>query len=188
MLRYRVRRQAVLKDLAEESERVLRVIFPASFVHRLLGLLAEVPGLDRKASTANLAERIVALVEQEPPPAAEPDETAGDQEPDDDDEAGDQEPGEDDAAGDQEPGDDDAAGRKSQEARPRRTLPAAGLAVLVGLDARWTRRIDSPQYWSSRRRGPEWIEDRQRKGRVRVVRKDCWSRRCPSARSAQIIR
>ncbi len=123
MLRYRVRRQGVLKGLAEESERVLRATFPASFVHRLLGLLAEVPGLDSTASTANLAERIVALVEQEaqePPPTPEPSDTAdddvqgddadGDQEPGDDDVAGDQEPGDDDGAGDQEPDDDDAAG------------------------------------------------------------------------------
>ncbi|WP_295452137.1 VWA domain-containing protein, partial [uncultured Thiodictyon sp.] len=138
MLRYRVRRQAVLKDLAGESERVLRMTFPASFVHRLLGLLAEVPGLDSTASTANLAERIVALVQkeaQEPPPAPPKadDENAGEQEPDDedadgdqesadddatedeapaagDDAAGDQESGDDEAAGDQEPGEDDAAG------------------------------------------------------------------------------
>ena len=115
ILRYRVRRQAVLKDLAEDSERVLRVTFPASFVHRLLGLLAEVPGLDSTASTAGLAERIVALVEQEakePPPAPPKagDESAGEQEPDDEDgdEDGDQE-SDDDVAGDQEPGDDDAA-------------------------------------------------------------------------------
>ena len=113
MLRYRVRRQAVLKDLAEDSERVLRVTFPASFVHRLLGLLAEVPGLDSTASTAGLADRIVALVEQEaqePPPAAESDDAAGDQEPGEDDAAGDPEPGDDDAAGDQEPDEEEAAG------------------------------------------------------------------------------
>ena len=137
MLRYRVRRQTVLKDLAEESERVLRVTFPASFVHRLLGLLAEVPGLDSTASTANLAERIVALVQQEaqePPPApsksddgradeqepddedtdgnreSDDDDGAGDQEPSDDDTTGDEEPAADDAAGDQDLGDDDAAG------------------------------------------------------------------------------
>uniref|UniRef100_UPI0025EBE60C cobaltochelatase CobT-related protein n=1 Tax=uncultured Thiodictyon sp. TaxID=1846217 RepID=UPI0025EBE60C len=113
MLRYRVRRQAVLKDLAEESERVLRMTFPASFVHRLLGLLAEVPGLDSTASTAGLADRIVALVEQEaqePPPAAESDDAAGDQEPGEDDAAGDPEPGDDDAAGDQEPDEEEAAG------------------------------------------------------------------------------
>jgi hypothetical protein len=114
MLRYRVRRQTVLKDLAEESEGVLRVTFPASFVHRLLGLLAEVPGLDSTASTANLAERIVALVEQEaqePPLASSKsdDGRAGEQETDDD-VAGDQEPGADNVTGDEESGDDDAAG------------------------------------------------------------------------------
>lgn len=114
MLRYRVRRQTVLKDLAEESEGVLRMTFPASFVHRLLGLLAEVPGLDSTASTANLAERIVALVEQEaqePPLASSKsdDGRAGEQETDDD-VAGDQEPGADNVTGDEESGDDDAAG------------------------------------------------------------------------------
>jgi len=115
MLRYRVRRQAVLKDLAAESERVLRETFPARFVHRLLGLLAAVPGLDSTASTADLAERIMALVAQEapePPPSApaSDDDGAGEQTPDDEAGAGDPAPGDEDAAGDQEPGDDDAAG------------------------------------------------------------------------------
>ena len=116
MLRYRVRRQAVLKDLAAESERVLRKTFPARFVHRLLGLLAAVPGLDSTASTADLAERIVALVEQEapePPPPSAPrpdDDGAGEQTPDDEAGAGDPAPGDEDAAGDQAPGDDGPAG------------------------------------------------------------------------------
>jgi len=67
------------------------------------------------ASTADLAERIVALVEQEatePPPSApaSDDDGAGEQAPDDEAGAGDPAPGDEDAAGDQALGDDDAAG------------------------------------------------------------------------------
>ncbi len=113
MLRYRVRRQAILREPAGESERMLRKTFPASFVHRLLGLLGEVHGLDSTASAANLANRIVALVQVEaqepPPPEPEDDEAAGDQEPGDDEATGDQEPGDDEAAREQEPGDGETA-------------------------------------------------------------------------------
>jgi len=77
-----------LDAIACQDERVLRKTFPPTFVHRLLGLLAEVPGLDSTAGVANLARRIVALIGDEaqtpPPPPSMPspgsDEDRGDQE------------------------------------------------------------------------------------------------------------
>ncbi len=63
--RYRYRSQEVLKPAAQEAERVLRKTFPATFVHRLLGLMTEIPGLRSTRDAADLAERIIALVQEE---------------------------------------------------------------------------------------------------------------------------
>ena len=63
--RYRYRSQEVLKPAAQEAERVLRKTFPPTFVHRLLGLMTEIPGLRSTRDAADLAERIVALVQEE---------------------------------------------------------------------------------------------------------------------------
>ena len=100
MARHRYRRQVFLKKVALEAERVLRKTFPPSFVHRLLGLLTEVPGLASTQETADLAERIVALIQDEakesPPPSekpAAPDEAEGDGEGADQPEEGDEEDG-----------------------------------------------------------------------------------------------
>jgi cobaltochelatase CobT len=68
MARHRYRRQVFLKEVATEAERVLRKTFPPSFVHRLLGLLTAVPGLASTQETADLAERIVALIHDEAVP------------------------------------------------------------------------------------------------------------------------
>jgi len=70
--RYRYRRQEVLEPAAQEAERVLRKTFPSTFVHRLLGLMSEIPGLRSTWDAAGLAGRIIALAQQEaqePPPA-----------------------------------------------------------------------------------------------------------------------
>ena len=95
MARHRYRRQVFLKDVALEAERVLRKTFPPSFVYRLLGLLTEVPGLASTQETADLAERIVALIQdeaQEPPPPPEKHEgdDEGTDQPDDGDEGDDE--------------------------------------------------------------------------------------------------
>ena len=109
MARHRYRRQVFLKDVALEAERVLRKTFPPSFVYRLLGLLTEVPGLASTQETADLAERIVALIQdeaQEPPPPPEKHEgdDEGTDQPDD---------GEGDDEGTDQSKDDDGNGRKA---------------------------------------------------------------------------
>ena len=71
----RYRGETRLAEAAGEAERVLRKTFPSRFVHRLLGLMAEIPGLGSTQDAADLTERIVALIEeeaQEPPPQPKP--------------------------------------------------------------------------------------------------------------------
>ena len=70
----RNRGETRLAEAASEAERVLRKTFPSRFVHRLLGLMAEIPGLGSTQDAADLTERIVALVEEEAqePPAPQP--------------------------------------------------------------------------------------------------------------------
>ncbi len=85
MARHRYRRQGFLKEAATEAVRVLRKTFPASFVHRLLGLLTEIPGMASTQDAADLAERVVALVKDEaeepppPPPPPTPSDESGDE-------------------------------------------------------------------------------------------------------------
>lgn len=82
MARHRYRRQGFLKEAATEAERVLRKTFPASFVHRLLGLLTEIPRMASTQDAADLAGRIVALVKdeaEEPPPPPTPSDESGDE-------------------------------------------------------------------------------------------------------------
>ena len=105
----RYRGETRLAGAASEAERVLRKTFPSRFVHRLLGLMAEIPGLGSTQDAADLAERIVALVEeeaQEPPPQPKPSPQS---------ESGDGE-----AAGGRDPTDDqvDSAGHQDRDASP----------------------------------------------------------------------
>lgn len=104
---HRYRGETRLTQAAKEAERVLRQTFPSRFVHRLLGLLTEIPGLGSTQDAANLTERIVALVEEEAqePPAPQP-------KPSPQSESGDGE-----AAGGQDPVHDagDSAGRECEE-------------------------------------------------------------------------
>lgn len=64
-LRARELGQRALIAQAAEAERVLRQTFPASLVHRLLGLMSRVGGLTSTAEAAALAAQIEALVEDE---------------------------------------------------------------------------------------------------------------------------
>ncbi len=57
-LRHQVLGQSALAAPAHAAERVLRQTFPASLVHRWLGLLTEVRGLGSTAEAAALAERL----------------------------------------------------------------------------------------------------------------------------------
>ncbi len=71
---FRYRGETRLAGAASEAERVLCRTFPPRFVHRLLGLMSEIPGLGSTQDAADLTERIVALVEEEAqePPAPQP--------------------------------------------------------------------------------------------------------------------
>ncbi|MFE8035252.1 VWA domain-containing protein [Thiohalocapsa marina] len=73
LARYRYRKQEALASHAEEADRVMRAVFQARFVHRLQGLMSEIPRLATTASSIDLARRIVELIEEEsrePPPPA----------------------------------------------------------------------------------------------------------------------
>jgi len=111
-----------LDAMARQDAQVLRKTFPPTFVHRLLGLLTEVPSLDSTKAAAGLAQRIVALIQdeaQEPPPPS-PGPTADPKEDGDQDDDGDDQPapsqGDDAQAGGALPSEDDsAAGHGSDE-------------------------------------------------------------------------
>ena len=64
-LRHKVLGDGVLADEATRAEALLRAVFPASTVHRLLGLLTEVRGLASTADAVDLAKRVRALLEAE---------------------------------------------------------------------------------------------------------------------------
>jgi hypothetical protein len=65
-LRSRVLGQTALNPLVEISEQMLKTHFPAGAVIRLKGLLSEVPdGLKSESDCLNLADRILAMIEQE---------------------------------------------------------------------------------------------------------------------------
>jgi cobaltochelatase CobT len=65
LARHRYRKQLALTSLAQESERVLREVFPPTFVHRLLGLMTEIGSLQNTADAAALAQRMVDLIKDE---------------------------------------------------------------------------------------------------------------------------
>ena len=76
LARHRYRKQPALASLAQESERVLRQVFPTRFVHRLLGLMTEISTLTSTADAAALAHRMVDLIKDEaekPQPKVNPD-------------------------------------------------------------------------------------------------------------------
>lgn len=83
LARYRYRQQPMLATAASQAEQVLRQVFPARFVHRLLGLMTAIPQLGSTAEVVDLAKRIVALMEEEaqaplsPPQARTPEADAG---------------------------------------------------------------------------------------------------------------
>jgi hypothetical protein len=73
LARHRYRKQEALASHAKEADRVMRGVFQPRFVHRLQGLMSEIPRLASTAASIDLARRIVGLIEeasQEPPPPA----------------------------------------------------------------------------------------------------------------------
>ena len=119
--RYRVLGQASLKGAAQEAEKVLRQTFPASFVHRLMGMLTEVRGLSSTQEAADLAQRIVALIGEETQPPQPPPEQG-----DDDQGLGEDGAGEDDPT-DSEDGDaEDDGPTQGQSGEGEDDDPAAG--------------------------------------------------------------
>ncbi|EGV20632.1 VWA domain-containing protein [Thiocapsa marina] len=73
LARHRYRKQDALASHAKEADRVMRAVFQARFVHRLQGLMSEIPRLASTAASIDLARRIVGLIEEDsqeqPPPA-----------------------------------------------------------------------------------------------------------------------
>jgi cobalamin biosynthesis protein CobT len=65
LARHRYRQQSALARIAQQAEQALRQVFPSSFVHRLLGLMTKIRQLGSTAESLDLAQRIVALMEQE---------------------------------------------------------------------------------------------------------------------------
>ncbi|NVZ11424.1 VWA domain-containing protein [Allochromatium humboldtianum] len=63
--RARYRRQSALTPHAQTADQVMRQVFGSRFVQRLHGLLTEMSTLTSTAETMILAQRIVALIEQE---------------------------------------------------------------------------------------------------------------------------
>ncbi|SDX37565.1 VWA domain-containing protein [Thiocapsa roseopersicina] len=73
LARHRYRKQEALASHAKEADRAMRAVFQPRFVHRLQGLMSEIPRLAGTAASIDLARRIVGLIEeesQEPPPPA----------------------------------------------------------------------------------------------------------------------
>jgi hypothetical protein len=65
LARHRYRKQETLVGLARSAEQGLRQVFPTSFVHRLIGLMTEIPSLRTTLDSVELARKIVALIEEE---------------------------------------------------------------------------------------------------------------------------
>ncbi|RKT47021.1 cobaltochelatase CobT-related protein [Thiocapsa rosea] len=115
LARHRYRKQPALANHAKHADQVMRRVLGARFVHRLHGLLTEIPTLKSTAESMALARKIIALVEQEsqdasPQPTAEEE----DDTPSEDDEhqaqgSGRQDPGT------QNPDDEDADQAESEE-------------------------------------------------------------------------
>ncbi|AFL72637.1 VWA domain-containing protein [Thiocystis violascens] len=74
LARHRYRQQPALATQAKQADRVMRKVLGSRFVHRLQGLMSEIPRLTSTADSIALAAKIVALVEEEASPEAEPDE------------------------------------------------------------------------------------------------------------------
>ncbi|MFE8032226.1 VWA domain-containing protein [Thiohalocapsa marina] len=75
LARHRYRKQEALASHAKEADRVMRAVFQPRFLHRLQGLMSEIPRLASTAASIDLARRIVGLIDeesQEPPPPAPP--------------------------------------------------------------------------------------------------------------------
>ncbi len=87
--RYRYRQQTALRNHAKQADKVMRNVLGRRFVHRLHGLLTEIPTLQNTSDSMALARRIVALVDEEskdpsPHPTTSEDDTPSDDDTDQD--------------------------------------------------------------------------------------------------------
>jgi cobalamin biosynthesis protein CobT len=71
LARHRYRQQNALDHQAKAADRVMRKVLGSRFVHRLQGLMSEIPRLRDTADSIALAAKIVALIEDESSPDAE---------------------------------------------------------------------------------------------------------------------
>jgi cobaltochelatase CobT len=72
LARYHNRQQSALMPHAQTADQVMRQVLGSRFVHRLQGLMTEIPTLTNTAETIALAAKIVALMEQEAQPEQAP--------------------------------------------------------------------------------------------------------------------
>ena len=86
LTRHRYRKQTALRNHAKQADQVMRRVLGARFVHRLHGLLTEIPTLQSTSESMMLACKIVALVEEEAQnPATRPTTSVEDKQSEDDD-------------------------------------------------------------------------------------------------------
>ncbi|WP_366931477.1 VWA domain-containing protein [Thiocapsa sp.] len=71
LTRHRYRKQEALASHAKQADQAMRHVLGTRFVHRLHGLLTEIPTLASTAESMALARKIVALVEEESRPQPE---------------------------------------------------------------------------------------------------------------------
>ena len=71
LARHRYRQQPALANQAKQADRVMRKVLGSRFVHRLQGLMSDIPRLTSTADFIALAAKIVALIEEEASPEAE---------------------------------------------------------------------------------------------------------------------
>ena len=77
LARYHNRQQSALMPHAQTADQVMRQVLGSRFVHRLQGLMTEIPRLQSTAESIALAAKIVALMEQEAQPEPEEPENLG---------------------------------------------------------------------------------------------------------------
>jgi cobaltochelatase CobT len=116
--RCRYREQRFLEQRAAGAERVLREVFPQSFVLRFMALMTDISALRSTQDAIDLARRFLALIEEEakpqqPEPEPEPDQSPDGETPDDCEQPGEGEAGSGKPDGGEDAPQDDAAGDES---------------------------------------------------------------------------
>lgn len=111
LARHRYRNQNALAAHAAQADRSMRSVFGPRFVHRLAGLMAQIPSLKDTAASMDLAKRMLALMEDEatsPQPQPQPQPSEPEAQDDDTESGDDTQPGSDSTKDSEQDGDDQA--------------------------------------------------------------------------------